>query len=145
MQELVALSDKLKTLNRDLREYAEQIIEANAEKIEELNLQQLYDGKDADGNDITPEYAESTKRIKRKKGQPTNRVTLNDKGDFYQGIKLKKVQNIYELVGTDSKSKILEAKYGDRIIDLSEESKGVLVNEILLPAMEEKIKQIFTI
>lgn len=135
MVELEVYIAKLKAFKVAVLEEAELIIENNKEAIESLNQEQLNDGVDSRGEDIKPAYSPMTIRIKRLKGQPTDRVTLHDKGDFYQGIQLKKVGTIYDLTGTDSKTGKLEAKYGKDIIGLSEENKEVVLEQILKPEL----------
>jgi len=58
-------------------------------KIEEMNRDQLWRGIDSGQNPLSPSYSEGTKKAKKKKGQPTNRVTLKDTGDFHKSIKAK--------------------------------------------------------
>ena len=47
---------------------------------------QLFDGLDKEGKEIVNEqggkYSPTTVRIKQEKGQPTDRVTLRDTGDW---------------------------------------------------------------
>jgi len=60
-------------------------IDQNKQVIKELQTQeQMYQGITSKGIDIKPAYANSTIKIKRKKGQPTDRVTLFDTGGFLQ-------------------------------------------------------------
>lgn len=135
MQELEVYIAKLKGFKNAVLDEAELIIEDNKERISDLNQEQLNDGVDSRGEDIKPAYSPMTIRIKRLKGQPTDRVTLHDKGDFYKGIELKKVGNIYDLTGTDSKTAKLQAKYGKDILGLTPENKEVVVESILKPLL----------
>ena len=54
--------------------------------VAEMNRAQLWDGKDSSNARMSPSYALSTKKTKSRKGQPTNRVTLKDGGDFHASI-----------------------------------------------------------
>ena len=56
------------------------------EDIAEWNRRQMYAGKDSAGVKMVPPYTASTKKQKRKKGQPINRVTLKDTGAFYASL-----------------------------------------------------------
>lgn len=63
------------------------------QQIIDLNQSQLMDeGLDANGKFINTiegnPYTEYTKEQKRKKGQPTDHVTLYDTGEFYQSMKV---------------------------------------------------------
>ena len=92
-----------------------------------LNQAQLYnDGIRGDGSQITPPYARLTLRIKRKKGQPTNRVTLKDTGDFYDSFYIELGSNSFLINARDSKTIDLKQKYEDEILGLTEKSIGEL-------------------
>lgn len=83
----------------------------------------MFSGKLSTGEDITPEYALSTIAAKKRKGQPYDRVTLRDTGDFYtsrfvfadQG----KIVN-----GSDVQySEFLVKRYGEQIYGLDTENR----------------------
>ena len=142
MKEVDQYIFKLKSLKSDLLAAAEHAVESNASEIEDLNLKQLNDGEDSKGVDITPPYTAFTKILKAAKGQPTNRVTLRDTGDFYRGIKLKKVGEVYDLSSTDSKTTKLVTKYGPDIIGLSDDNRDYVIEEIIKPALQQRIKEL---
>ena len=92
-----------------------------------LNQAQLYDdGIRNDNSKITPPYARLTLQIKRKKGQPTDRVTLKDTGDFYDSFYIELGSNSFLIDARDSKTAGLKGKYKDEILGLTEESKDEL-------------------
>lgn len=102
------------------------------QKAIELNsLEQLAKGKDANADPIAPKYTPFTVRIKRAKGQPTDKVTLFDTGDFYEGFKVVKSDDEFYLTSTDEKTEKIKAKYGEDIFGLTEESKDILNKELL--------------
>lgn len=109
----------------------------------DLNTQdQLFErGEDAEGNKITPEYTPFTKMIKRQKGQPTDRVTLKDEGDFYRGfyVKSQKFPVIFD--SRDSKTGELVFKYGKEIFGLSEKSKEEFRQEHTNEAIKKKFRE----
>ena len=57
--------------------------------IADMNRAQLWAGKDSSNTKMSPPYAKSTKKRKARKGQPTNRITLKDAGDFHASITAK--------------------------------------------------------
>ncbi|RKZ99996.1 MAG: hypothetical protein DRQ47_10150 [Gammaproteobacteria bacterium] len=61
--------------------------------IADMNRAQLWDGKTSANARMSPPYARSTKKRKIRKGQPTNRVTLKDVGDFHASITAKAEPN----------------------------------------------------
>ena len=86
---------------------------------------QLYrrgiDGKGVKIMSYMP-YKPSTIRAKRKKGQPTTRVTLRDTGRFYSGMKVVFTDDGFYVTSDDSKADKLKAKYGDAIFRLTNEN-----------------------
>lgn len=117
--------DNLKRIKSLIPDEVGKCIKDNEQEIINLQQDQLYSGERSDGSQITPFYSANTQIIKRSKGQPFNRVTLYDEGDFYRGIRTKFFTNNQRLdvFSTDSKTKELTDKYGERIIGLNEENK----------------------
>lgn len=107
--------------------------------ITDLNTKvQLFDyGEDARGVQLaavskTGGYAPSTIRIKTKKGQPTNRVTLKDTGDFYKSFDVQIKPNADFSITSDSiKNGVdLHDRWGENIEGLQPENV-VLVMDYL--------------
>lgn len=121
-----------------LTETREAIVQTENE-IVDFNREQLYEGIRADDTKIEPEYAELTKVIKAAKGQPYDRVTLKDTGDFYAGINVDVNSNSYDLSSTDEKTVKLVTKYGDKIFGLTSKSKETYITQFLKPALEDRI------
>ena len=104
----------------------------------ELNRKQLFAGVDGKGNEITPEYTDVTYDIKIKVGQPADRVTLKDTGDFYASIFIDYGTKYIYMDANDSKTDDLVSKYGGDILGLNEKSiddlkkkiKSTLFNQI---------------
>ena len=69
-------------------------------------------------------YAPSTIAIKRRKGQPSNRVTLKDTGDFYKSFEVVVKPNASFLIDSDpmKEGQNLEDRYGDNIEGLQPEN-----------------------
>jgi len=62
------------------------IIAKNEAQMVDLNIQQMMGGRRSDGSNIEPEYTPFTVQIKKAKGQPYDRVTLRDEGDFQRDM-----------------------------------------------------------
>jgi regulator of replication initiation timing len=90
----------------------------------------LMDGQDSDSNQIRPSYAKSTIKRKKKKGQPYDRVTLYDEGDFHAGIDVIFSDKDLTLVGKDSKTGFLSKRYGEAILGLDDQSVKELASRI---------------
>jgi len=114
-------------------------IEETAETIADFNRKQLFAGKRSTGTDIKPEYAAFTILIKDQKGQPTDRVTLKDTGEFYEDIEVDVNSETFELISTNEKTEDLKAKYGQRILGLSDNNKSEYVEFTFFPALRARV------
>lgn len=127
---LTDVRDKM-TLDQVMRAAFEQA------KIDELitgyNVAQLWSGETAQATPIQPQYTPRTKRIKRGKGQPYDRVTLKDTGDFHASIySYVDGRNDIVIDAKDSKKEKLVTKYTAEIFGLKpnnmEQFRLVLLN-----------------
>ena len=125
--------------NFDIRQEVVETIEETADTIADFNRKQLFAGIRSTGSEIKPAYAPVTVLIKDQKGQPTDRVTLKDIGDFYDSIDVDVNSQTYELVATDAKADQLMDKYGNRILGLTKESRSEYVNYTFFPALKDRI------
>lgn len=114
------------------KEFQEEILDLN-------RLGQLFTkGEDNQGTDLNQltqsgfGYAESTKAIKRRKGQPTSRVTLFDTGDFYKSFRLIVAPTFIDIQANGQKDDSnLFDDFGDDIVGLSDESIALLQDKML--------------
>lgn len=109
-------------------EVSDFITETNAEK-------QLYEqGVNRLGVSIMDyrPYSEVTIQIKRAKGQPVNRVTLRDTGDFHKRFYVIANNDSFRVWSSDGKTRELYAKYGE-IFGLTEENLRNLVERYIYP------------
>ena len=86
------LLQKVRTVRENIPNYIKEAVANSSEAIIDANVSQLYDkGINRLGvsiMDYAP-YTPATVAIKRAKGQPTNRVTLRDTGDFHNDFFIK--------------------------------------------------------
>jgi hypothetical protein len=132
------LYKKVEKLNTD--EIAAESIEVSAAGYVENQQDQMYEGINSDGKQRQPAYSPVTVQIKRSKGQRVDVVTLNDTGDFYQGIFVDVRDNTLVIDSGDSKTADLLDKYGEEIFGLTGEFKRTYVNDHLRPAFKQKIE-----
>jgi phosphoribosylaminoimidazole carboxylase (NCAIR synthetase) len=110
---------------------------------------QLFkDGINNDGTKIQ-EYRPATVAFKEEKGQPTNRVTLRDTGSFHKSFYLIFQPESFSIYAKDPKTPEITKAYrrgfggrGAKIFGLTSENKKKLLNEIIMPALTEKIKEL---
>ena len=118
-----------------------------AEVIKINTEQQLYDkGENAlkISLKIKNPYAFRTKLAKRRKGQPTDRVTLKDTGAFYSSFKVIPRNNEVEITATAEYTKYLLDKYGEEILGLQEEFLKTFYEDNIEPKLEKKINDKLT-
>jgi hypothetical protein len=91
-------------------------------EIVKMNTDRLYNlGEYPSGQPVRPDYTPLTIKIKKSKGQPTDRVTLKDTGDFHDSFYVKFERDQFIILASDVKAGKLVAKYGFEIFGLSEE------------------------
>lgn len=122
-------------------------------KIIQLNTQnQLFDlGIDSTGKKLqsgsfsalanNEVYAAMTIAIKETKGQPTDRVTLKDKGDFYRSFNVRDTADGWEITAKTIKGDDdLIKEWGPDILGLTDENLQVIIDmarEIVIKYIRE--------
>jgi len=123
-----------------------EIIENNdAEIIEWNSEEQLFEkGITANGVSIATfaPYSPVTVEIKQGKGQPTDRVTLRDTGDFHNSFFLDIDKEKFEIYASDWKTRTLTDLYGEDIFGLTPDNIKDLKEYILLPELQKQARKI---
>lgn len=142
MERITDLIEKLQTYNDNINNYLEEATIDAEETIIDMNIAQLYDkGENRDGNRITPEYSPATVEYKRRKGQPTNRVTLRDTFDFQGSFWVFFEADGFEIRASDWKTERLKQKYGDEILGLQDDMVKILCENYYLPYLITKLRE----
>lgn len=116
------------------------IVDMNAE---EQLFEQGINRLGVEISDYAP-YSPVTIQIKEAKGQPTNRVTLRDEGDFESSFFLEVGDKQFEIKASDFKTEDLIKKYGRQILGLTDENIAILIWQYIYPdLMNEAKKQIY--
>lgn len=144
------LLGRVKTFNEGLTggTYIAEIIERNDWQIIGWNADdQLYDkGITATGVsiwDYAP-YSPVTIQYKEEAGQPYDRVTLRDTGEFHHSFYLQIDNEKFTFDAEDWKTRDLLRLYGDEIMGLTDYNIQRLEDEILLPElMKTAVKTLF--
>jgi hypothetical protein len=136
----------LKSLPERLNETMVTVIKENETIIVELNSEeQLFEqGITRQGvhiSDYAP-YSPVTIEIKKEKGQPTNRVTLRDEGDFEQSFFIEYTDTGFEIKASDWKAANLTIAYGDEIMGLTEENLQELIKQYILPELIKTVNNV---
>ena len=149
LKELEKISRNLKELQRNSEKNILKVVKRNeAEAADLITEKQLFEkGIDGDGEKLLP-YARLTVKIKKAKGDPFNRTTLKDEGDFYRGVYQK--NNSFPILydSKDSKTGKLFDQYGDKILTHTKESEIELfeiTKDELIELYESGLKKAFNI
>lgn len=86
-------------------------------------------------------YSPLTIEIKKEKGQPYNRVTLRDEGDFEQSFYVEADKQQFTIKAEDWKTEDLIQRYGRQILGLTEENKIILIWAYIYPELKAKTKE----
>lgn len=99
---------------------------------------QLYD-KGIDGKEKRLKgYTRTTIRYKIAKGQPADRTTLKDKGDFYASITIDVYPEHFEISSSVTHSKYLISKYGEDILKPSASNMNDFLRIHFIPLLKQK-------
>ena len=111
----------------EVKQFERYILRSNTEE-------QLYRrGQDSEGNEITPSYTPFTVQIKLSKGQPTDRVTLLDTGQFHASFYVDWKDTEFEIYARDVLTPKLAGKYGPEIFGLDDNSQQDLIDNLREP------------
>ena len=114
------------------------IVDLNAE---EQLFEQGINRLGVEISDYAP-YSPVTIAIKEAKGQPTNRVTLRDTGDFEASFYLEVGDKQFEIKASDFKTEDLIKKYGRQILGLTDENIAALIWQYIFPDLMKKAKNV---
>jgi hypothetical protein len=146
MRAITDLQNRLQTLNDNMTAFVIQILRYHQTDITNMNTaEQLYEkGETRDGIEIASyaPYAPFTVQIKQAKGQPVNRVTLSDEGDFHKSVYIDFRDDCFEILASDWKTEDLLRLYGKEILGLSDENLDELTWQYLYDELKNKMQQI---
>lgn len=105
---------------------------------------QLYrrgvNGKDVKIMSYAP-YALRTIHNKKRKGQPTTRVTLRDSGDFHKSMFVVVDENGFYITSDDDVTQFLIPKYGEEIFRLTDKNLNRIIRSHVRKELVKRIKQ----
>lgn len=116
------------------------IIEVSPELVD-ANTEMLYSGIDAEGKSLG-QYAPRTIEYKEKKGQPTDRITLKDTGEYYAGKEVVKTGDDYTIISTDPKNDKLVIDFGIEIDSIDKNRMGEITDDQLSPKLTDALQKV---
>ena len=137
--------NNLDSLIANLDQILKETVEDSLPLVEGLNRAQMFKGERSDGRKISDPpgqpYTAYTKRVKKSKGQPTDRVTLKDTGDFYDGVGAVLIwPKEIAVRSVDPKSPKLTGKYSPLIFGLNDDFLKTYI-ELLCPEIQIEIRK----
>ena len=140
------LINRVQNFESNINQYIKAEIAEDEAYICDMNSQnQLYErginSKNKKIADYAP-YTSTTIAIKKLKGQPTNRVTLRDTGEFHASFFLYIDDYKFFIDATDDKVNKLAFKYGEDIFGLTDDNINELTWEYIYPMLTDKIRNL---
>lgn len=126
------------------KELVNEIMSHEKEIIEAVVQNQLYErGINGTGVEIMSyePYRHRTIKNKQRKGQPYNRVTLKDTGEWYNSLRLVYDVDGFFITSTDEKNTYLKKKYGPTILRLTNENLSMILNKYIRPNLKVKLEK----
>jgi len=112
--------------------------------VELITEEQLYEkgirGDEVEIADFSP-YSPYTVMMKQMRGQPTDRVTLRDTGDYHKSFYIKIGPNYFEVMASDSKTEELVKEYGEEIMQFTEENVNEIIWSYIYPQLLKKFNE----
>ena len=140
------IEDKIKALYEfkySINETIAETMQNNKEVIIDMNATSQLNEQGINSQGILLDsfqpYTARTISIKRAKGQPFDRVTLRDSGDFQASIHVLFYNDGFMIQATDIKTNDLIAKYGEDILGLTDEHIAELIWNYSYPAINNKL------
>ena len=135
---LRAFKDSLPTLLEDVVRSKEDVI------VSAIANDQLYrrgiNGKGEKIMDYMP-YTAKTIKNKRKKGQPTTRVTLRDTGAFHESMFVVFDSEGFYITASDEKTQDLVEKYGKEIFRLTNKNFTRIIRSHIRKELTKRLKR----
>lgn len=140
MRKIQNLIDHITDVKQRVASIAEDVLKQNEQEIIDLvRYDQLYElGEDGRGIKLKP-YAARTVRYKKRVGQPYNRTTLEDSGDFYKGFQVEYLGYGLRVFSRDAKGPYLAETYGSSIFAISAQNQQYLISTLVRPEVAKAL------
>ena len=141
---ILNLKRRFEGFEENINSTVSQALRYNEEWLVDLNAYfQLYEkGVNRLGVEIASyePYSMYTVSVKGMLGQPNDRVTLKDTGDFHDSFYVIYREDEFEITASDDKREALVNRYGPEIFGLTPENMEVVRNDIIKPYLELMLK-----
>lgn len=102
------------------------------------NKQLFREGIDGDGKKLAG-YKRTTIRLKLRKGQPADRTTTVDEGDFHASIKIEAFSDRFEVSSNVTHDKYIIKRYGKNVLKITRENMREFMTVYFLPNLKQYV------
>lgn len=135
----IAFIDSFET---KLLAHLKEVIERNSFEIKGYIIEKQLFNEGIDGkNKKLKGYSRKTINYKISRGQPTNRTTLRDTGEFHESITIESFADRLEISSSVAHAKHLIEKYKKEILMPSNENMSIFLLKHFLPSLKQKYGQ----
>lgn len=103
-----------------------------------INKQLFREGIDGDGERLEG-YKRTTIRLKIRKGDPADRTTLRDEGDFYESIQIDAFSDRFEISSGVNYDKYILKRYGRNVLKITNENFREFMENYFINNLKQKI------
>jgi hypothetical protein len=145
---ITTLLDRVKKVKEalDTGRIAKEIVRDNDNTLIDMNAQDQLFAKGVNRLGVRIDeyrpYSPSTIKVKIKKRQPYDRVTLKDTGEFYDSFYVETSEDRFYIKASDEKTVWLIKRYGVEIFGLTNESLAEFINDYVKDEAAKKVKEI---
>lgn len=105
-----------------------------------INKQLFREG--IDGNSFKLEgYTRTTIKLKRAKGDPTDRTTLRDSGEFYTHIQVDAFEDRFEISSNVQHDVFIIKKYGIDVLKVTHENITEFMEKYFIPNLKNHVNK----
>tara|TARA_R110000851_G_scaffold108617_1_gene230034 strand:- start:19199 stop:19642 length:444 start_codon:yes stop_codon:yes gene_type:complete len=102
------------------------------------NKQLFREGIDGDGEKLEG-YKRTTIRIKLRKGDPVDRTTLRDEGDFHNSITIDAFPERFEVSSNVTHDKYIIERYGSSVLKITNENFREFMENYFIQNLKKQI------
>lgn len=135
-------ANEFKKVTSNIEVIVKEICEKLEDIIVDMNTSQLRDeGINSNSVELPTPYAPLTIEYKLAKGQPVDRITLYDEGDFQNAFYVRYEPTQFSLWSTDGKTEQLVKEWGKYIFGLTKENLNILIEKDIKPTLLNELRK----
>ncbi len=137
------MANSLRFIKDNLDEIVLDLVKDREKEVIAMNTDdQLFQGFNTDGEKITPPYSEGYVKQKKRSGNPYDRVTTRESGDYHDSFFITYDKDQFFIDADDFKKPFLFKMYSEKLHGLTIENIDKLSEMIKEPLIEEVRKRL---